>query len=50
MTMISLYSNSPPDLNPLEHLWDVMEWDHWCAADKSAATVMLFCQYGRKTV
>ncbi len=28
MTMSSLYSNglhSPPDLNPIEHLWDVVE-------------------------
>ncbi len=28
-----------PDLNPIEHLWDV---DHGCAADKSAETVWCY--------
>ncbi len=48
MTMSSLYSNGLHSLQisiPIEHLWDVVEWEiqhHGCAADKSAATAWCY--------
>ncbi len=38
-----------PDLNPIEHLWDVVEREiHMCSRQICSNCVMLSCQYGPK--